>query len=137
MDNNNTYWAVHLQESGSLFYSFDALFGLCRKKAAGMSVRPPLHKGVMFESQEEVKAFINGYQVKSKSQTHVHYMCSLTLYVDSQYFLFLKQECNEFLAGNALRAKSRYHALDETAVIGMSCRHEFPQKFMSIHYGER
>ena len=44
------------------------------------------------------------------------------------------QECNEFLAGHALRSQSRYSALSETAVMGVVCRHEVPfmlHKFIS------
>ena len=42
-----------------------------------------------------------------------------------------------FLAGNMLRSAGRYKALDETAVFGFSCRHEFPKKFISLKHGER
>ena len=47
------------------------------------------------------------------------------------------QECNEFLAGNLLRSKTRYKALDETGVIGLVCRHEFPYRLYNLHHGER
>ena len=47
------------------------------------------------------------------------------------------QECNDFVAGNVLRSASRYKALDETAVFGYSCRHEFPGKFLNLKHGER
>ena len=47
------------------------------------------------------------------------------------------QECNQFLAGDALRSKTRYRGLDETGVIGVVCRHEFPYKLLSMHHGER
>ena len=43
----------------------------------------------------------------------------------------------EFLAGDALRSKSRYHRLDETGVVGVVCRHEFPYKIMSLCHGVR
>ena len=36
-----------------------------------------------------------------------------------------------------LRSAGRYKALDETAVFGFSCRHEFPKKFISLKHGER
>ena len=45
--------------------------------------------------------------------------------------------CHEFLAGDALRSKARYSALDETAVFGSICRHQFPQRFFSMKHGER
>ena len=47
------------------------------------------------------------------------------------------QECNEFLAGNLLRSKTRYKALDETGVIGIVCRHEFPYRLYNLRHGER
>ncbi len=36
-----------------------------------------------------------------------------------------------------LRSAKRYKALDETGVFGYCCRHEFPQKFISLKHGER
>ena len=36
-----------------------------------------------------------------------------------------------------LRSASRYRALDETAVFGYACRHEFSGKFISLKHGER
>ncbi len=51
--------------------------------------------------------------------------------------MFILQECNQFLAGDALRSKSRYRSLDETGVIGIVCRHEFPHKMLSMRHGER
>ena len=45
--------------------------------------------------------------------------------------------CNNFLAGNAIRSARRYKALDETAVFGYCCRHEFPGKFINLKHGER
>lgn len=42
-----------------------------------------------------------------------------------------------FLAGDALRSKSRYKGLDETGVIGVVCRHEFPYRVLSMRHGER
>jgi len=47
------------------------------------------------------------------------------------------QECNEFLAGNALRSASRYYKLDETAAFGSVCRHDFPSLFLNLKHGER
>ena len=51
--------------------------------------------------------------------------------------VIIPQECNQFLAGDALRSKSRYHRLDETGVVGVVCRHEFPYKMLSLRHGER
>ena len=30
-----------------------------------------------------------------------------------------------------------YKALDETAIFGRGCRHEFPKKFLSLKHGKR
>lgn len=46
-------------------------------------------------------------------------------------------QCNDFLAGNVLRSANRYMALDETAVFGCCCRHEFPGIFVNLKHGER
>ena len=53
-----------------------------------------------------------------------------------QYICAL-QGCHHFLAGDALRSKSRYAALDETAVFGSICKHEFPQRFINLKHGEQ
>lgn len=47
------------------------------------------------------------------------------------------QNCSNFLAGNPLRSANRYRALDETAVFGYCCRHEFPGEFINLKHGER
>jgi len=47
------------------------------------------------------------------------------------------QDCNDFLAGDVIRSKSRYAALDETGVVGVACRYEFPFRFLSLRHGER
>ena len=44
--------------------------------------------------------------------------------------VFAMQMCSSFLAGDSLRSSRRYHALDETAVFGSACRHEFPLFFV-------
>ena len=41
------------------------------------------------------------------------------------------------MAGDTLRSSQRYHALDETAVFGSACRHEFPHMFINLKHGER
>lgn len=51
--------------------------------------------------------------------------------------LYHTQTCNDFLAGSALRSANRYCALDETAVFGSACRHEFPLMFINLKHGER
>ena len=50
---------------------------------------------------------------------------------------FSLKECHQFLAGDALKSRSRDAALDETAVLGTVCRHNFPQRFISMKHGER
>jgi hypothetical protein len=45
--------------------------------------------------------------------------------------------CSDFLAGDMLRSSQRYKALDETAVFGTACRHEFPHRFINLKHGER
>ena len=45
--------------------------------------------------------------------------------------------CSNFLAGDALRSSQRFRALDETAVLGCACRHEFPLFFVNLKHGER
>ena len=65
--------------------SVDAIFGLCRKKSAGNSVRGPLSGMSVFESQDEVNTFIDlqGHSIHSQSEvytctyTHNTYVCVL------------------------------------------------------------
>ena len=52
-------------------------------------------------------------------------------------FIVYSQDCNNFLAGNMLRSNSRFRALDETALFGSACRHEFPAIFFNLKHGER
>lgn len=51
--------------------AIDGHFGLCRKKAAGKSVRPPLHNGVYFEDQTAVDAFVSGYSAGPAKKSKV------------------------------------------------------------------
>lgn len=44
-----------------MFLSVDANFGLCRKKAAGRSVREPLHKGTYFLPQSVIDDYVKSY----------------------------------------------------------------------------
>ncbi|XP_064406478.1 uncharacterized protein LOC135351424 [Halichondria panicea] len=104
------------QSNGTQIISMDGVFGLCRKKSAGVSVRPPLFSGVFFEEQQAVDEFVADYDTFGQ---------------------IIDKGCHEFLAGDTLRSKSRYAALDETAVFGSICRHEFPQRFLNMKHGER
>ena len=54
-----------------MYFSIDGLFGLCRKKVAGKSVRPPLYDGKYFEVQSDVDQFVNEYPVKPDQRTVV------------------------------------------------------------------
>jgi len=49
----------------------DALFGLCRKKAAGSSVRGPLNAGTVFDDQSQVNTFIDNYRPKKDATEKV------------------------------------------------------------------
>ena len=59
------------QKNGTLFESFDALFSLCRKKAAGQSVRPPLYGTLYFDDQDVVDDFISTYDLESSVSSKV------------------------------------------------------------------
>ena len=54
--------------------SMDALFGLCRKRSAGVSVRKPLFEGVFFEDQAEVDSFVANYESADKPNEKVVYI---------------------------------------------------------------
>ncbi|XP_028417790.1 uncharacterized protein LOC114542444 isoform X2 [Dendronephthya gigantea] len=103
------------RDNGVLIESFDALFGLPRKKSAGCSVREPLHRENIFNNQKEVDHYIENYPRKQSSQ----------------------KDCSDFKAGDVLRSASQFKALDETAVFGSACRHGFPKQFLSLKHGER
>ncbi|XP_028412340.1 uncharacterized protein LOC114535157 [Dendronephthya gigantea] len=100
---------------GTLIESFDACFGLPRKKAAGSSVREPLHGGTFFSNQEKVDNFVDSYPTQPK----------------------VSKDCNDFKAGDVLRSRTQFKALDETGVFGRACRHGFPKQFVNLKHGER
>ena len=50
-----------LQQDGKVYYSIDGNFGLCRKRASGISVRAPLHGQTMFFDQESIDKYIQSY----------------------------------------------------------------------------
>ena len=54
----------------------DALFGLCRKKAAGSSVRGPLNAGTVFDDQSQVNTFIDNYKPE-KDATDFNYHATM------------------------------------------------------------
>ncbi|XP_028417867.1 uncharacterized protein LOC114542545 [Dendronephthya gigantea] len=102
-------------DDGVIIESFDASFGLPRKKASGSSTRKPLHGNFIFSSQEDIDKFVEEYPTQPISQ----------------------KDCSDFNAGDALRSKSKFKALDETGVFGRACRHGFPKQFINLKHGER
>ena len=64
------------------------------------------------------------------------YLCVyVCMYVCCMY-VCMHQMCSNFLAGGMIRSANRYKALDETAVFGFCCRHEFPGRFINLKHGE-
>ncbi len=54
------WWAfIFVQNGGQRVYSMDGLFGLPRKKSAGVSHREPLLNNVYFYDQAEVDRFVS------------------------------------------------------------------------------
>ena len=43
---------------------------------------------------------------------------------------------SDFLDGSVVRCKTRYKALNETAVFGRACKHEFLKQFFGLKHGE-
>ena len=68
----NLYHSIQLQDTGKVIISMDALFGLPRKKAAGGSLRPPLHGHLFFEDQDIVDEYVNGASKMKSSSTKVY-----------------------------------------------------------------
>lgn len=101
-------------KDGEVYLSIDGNFGLCRKKSSGSSVRAPLHSDSVFLDQEDIDKFVNSY-----GSLEVHH----------------NKECNQFLAGHALRSSGRYKALDETGLVGIVCRHEVPHSILIEAWG--
>jgi hypothetical protein len=93
----------------------DGLFGLPRKKSAGTSYRKSLHGHLYFKDQGDVDQFVR----------------------EAQRGKQIANDCSDFLAGSIMRSAVRYKSLDETAVFGYMCRHEFPGQFLNLKHGER
>ena len=55
-----------------MIVSVDAIFGLCRKKSAGKSVRTPLSGTTVFEPQDAVNAFVASQDHSSQSTSTGH-----------------------------------------------------------------
>ncbi|XP_064633909.1 uncharacterized protein LOC135491738 [Lineus longissimus] len=96
--------------------SMDVNFGLVRKKTSGRSVEEPKHSGVYFVDQNEVDQFLKENSKTQPPKT---------------------QDCSDFKAGSNIRSRKRHEKLDETAVFGASCRHDFPLIMFSLKHGER
>ena len=122
-----TEYHVFLQadEDNPQFLSTDACFRLCRRAKAGHSVQSkPLIEHSFFLSQTDVDAFVQSQHQDSADTLQVNHPCDYRNCI-YQYHPNVKQNrCSDFKAGDALT--SRYHALDETAVFGAICRHDFP-----------
>ena len=73
--NHNNY-ALYIQGRGKMIVSMDAIFGLPRKKAAGGSVRAPLHGSIYFYDQMTVDECIE----TSSKQKYKHQKVSI-LYI--------------------------------------------------------
>ena len=63
-----------------MIYAMDALFGLPRKKSAGVSYREPLLGNLFFGDQSSVDQFVSESQ-KTKSQSSVSLKC-LVVFID-------------------------------------------------------
>lgn len=123
-----------------LIYSIDALFGLPRKKAAGVSHRRPLHGDLFFLDQNAIDEYVASRKLprKHKDEEVIHHnIISKISIIMIMIFIIKKSQCSDFLAGNVLRSSKRYKALDETALFGVACRHEFPVAFVNLKHGER
>lgn len=57
--------------------SMDALFGLPRKKSAGISYRDAIHGHYFFNEQAMVDEFVASAPVRKKKDEKVYYSCAL------------------------------------------------------------
>lgn len=131
-----------IQEKGIITLSIDANFGLCCKKTAGSSVREPLSGTSMFCHQGDVNDYVLNNVLSSVTADVEKVLIQLPitnsqLCVVDMSVIFLLQDCSDFLAGNALRSHGRFSALDETAMMGVVCRHEYPLCFINLYHGEK
>ena len=63
-----------MQGRGKVIYSMDALFGLPRKKSAGLSYRDPVNGHLLFYNQATVDEYISTYQTSKQNQQEVKYL---------------------------------------------------------------
>ena len=115
------------------------MFGLPRRKGAGKSHRDALHGSLWFLDQDKVDQFVNLAKKPNSNKSDV--CCILNIIINSKFTIYMllnfKMKCSEFKAGSALRSEARYCKLDETALFGCACRHEFPLLFLDLKHGER
>ncbi len=69
------------QAKGTVTVSVDANFGLCRKKAAGASVRGPLSGQGMFLDQGRVDEFVSTYSCKKTGGVQVTKGCCMLPFI--------------------------------------------------------
>ena len=60
-----------MQTSGNLIVSMDALFGLPRKKSAGVSYRDAIHGNLFFGKQESVDEHVSISSLKKRKEPQV------------------------------------------------------------------
>lgn len=60
-----------MQGNGKVVLSMDALFGLPRKKAAGISHRQALHGAIFFQDQSSVDSFVSNFHEARYSHNKV------------------------------------------------------------------
>ena len=81
-----------------LIESFDALFGLPRKKSAETSVRPPLYGNKVLYFQEDVDKFIQSYPTRQWSLQKVTFKkwisacCTISL-ITNKKLIMIKLIC--------------------------------------------
>lgn len=120
-----------------LFMSIDANFRLCRREKAASTSKEdiPIYQTPFFLPQHEVDKYVQSQQGLISYNLQVKYFASTT--TGDKCCIFIQGKCSDFKAGDALRSRSRYKALDETAVLGAICRHDFPLRMLSLKHGER
>ena len=78
--------SVTLQESGTVVFSMDALFGLPRKKSAGKSFREAIHGHYFFKQQHEVDEYVSTAPTKKRKDLKVikqHDCCFAYMFIIS------------------------------------------------------
>ncbi len=126
---------ILLQGNGKVVISLDGLFGLPRKKSAGVSHRKPVQGHLFFCDQQGVNEYVAAQSVLKKVNVVREETQKVDIPCVCMFVCF--QDCSNFLAVTMIRSANRYKALDETAVFGAACRHEFPLLFFNLKHGER